>query len=80
MYLEADIEYLGDVLGGRDQVKLRDAFGGCDRASLVMHLEAKIVGLTDALGDHDRATLEIHLEARIHRDWRISWRWSIWRR
>ena len=67
----------GDALGGPDRVEHRDALGGCDQASLEMHLEAGIeylrdtlggqnqVELRNALGGHDRASLEMHLEAMI---------------
>jgi hypothetical protein len=34
MHLEAEIEYLRDPLAGRDQVELKDAPGGRNRASL----------------------------------------------
>jgi hypothetical protein len=79
------------VLGGQDQVQLKDALAGCDRASLEMHLEAEIEYLRDALGGldetelrdanagHDRVSLEMHLEAMIDRDWSGTWMWSIWR-
>jgi len=89
MHLEAVIERVwrfiwrlrssnSDALGVRDQVELRDTLGGCDRESLEMHLEAEIVYLRDALGGCDRVSLEIHLEAMIDRDWRSTWRCSIW--
>jgi hypothetical protein len=71
----------GNELRGRDQVELRDALGGQDRADLEMHfeihLEAEIEELPDAPGGHDRvelrealggrdgAGLEMHLEAKI---------------
>jgi hypothetical protein len=34
IHLEAEIDYLRDPLGGRNQVELRYALGGRDRASL----------------------------------------------
>jgi len=37
--------------------------------------------LRDTLRGRDRASLEMHLQqAMIERDWRRTWRWSIWRR
>jgi len=37
--------------------------------------------LRDTLQGHDRASLGMHLwQAMIERDWRSTWRWSIWRR
>jgi len=60
--------------------------------SLEIHLEAKIESLRDALagrdqvklrealGGRDRVSLEMHMEVMIYRDWRSTWRWSIWRR
>jgi hypothetical protein len=60
-HLAAEIEYLRDELGGQDQVELRDAHGGCDRATLEIHLE--IMYLRDALGGRDRASWEMHFEA-----------------
>jgi len=33
----------------------------------------------DALGRRDWASVEIHSRAMIERDWRSTWRWSIWR-
>jgi hypothetical protein len=59
-HLAAEIEYLRDELGGQDQVELRDAHGGCDRATLEIHLE--IMYLRDALGGRDRSRLEEYLD------------------
>jgi hypothetical protein len=43
MHLEAVIEYLRDALEGLDQLELRDALAGRNRATLEMHLEATSV-------------------------------------
>jgi len=49
-----------------------DIFGGRDRASLEMHLEAVIKRVWRyALGGRNRASLEIHLEAVIELVWRL---------
>jgi hypothetical protein len=57
--------------------KLRDALGGCDRASLVMHLKAILERvwwctrsplsseLRDALEGHNPASMEMHLQAEL---------------
>jgi len=59
-----------------------DTLGGCNRASLEMHLEAltervwrctwrpRSSELRDALGGHDRA----NLEAGFEQVWRYTWR------
>jgi len=62
--------------------KLREALGGRDRASLEMHLEARIEQVWRCtwrpwscwLAARNHASLEIHLEAVIERVWRCSWR------
>ena len=71
---------------------VENVLGSCDRASLEMHLEAKIEWTErctwrpwlskfgDALRAYDRGSFEMHLQARIERDWRLTWMWSIWRR
>ena len=33
----------------------------------------------DTLGGHDGASVEVHLQAMSERDWRSTWRRSIWR-
>jgi hypothetical protein len=63
-----------------------ESFGGGDRASLQMHLEAMIEQgriytwrptssqLRDALGGHNGACLEMHSEDVIERVWRCTWK------
>ena len=69
--------------------ELRNALGGCDRASLEMHFEAviewvwwctlyaRLSELRYSQGGRDRASLEEHFEAVIEPVWRHTWRpWS----
>ena len=65
--------------------ELRDALGGCDRASVEMHLEAMLVttwrSWSSQFGDtpagRKRQGLELHLEAVIEQVWRCTCRlWS----
>lgn len=44
---------------------LGDAFGGCDRPSLGMHLDSEIVYLKGVFEGCDRASLNIHSEAEF---------------
>jgi hypothetical protein len=68
MHLEAMIERVWRCIWRPLSSEFGDAFGGRDRASLEMHLEAKIELLRDALGGRDRASVEIHLKALMERD------------
>jgi len=55
--------------------------------SFEMHLEAMIVRTCrpelseceGTVGARDRGRLEMHSQAMIERDWRSTWRRSIWR-
>jgi len=61
---------------------LEDLLGGCDRASLEMHLEAVSVWtyrlessvFGDTLGGRDGVNLQMHSEIVIERVWRYTWR------
>jgi hypothetical protein len=63
MHLEARILSLRYVLGGQNQVELRDALGGRDRTSMENHLEAEI-----------KSNSVMHLLAMIERVWRCTCR------
>ena len=62
-----------DAVGRRDQVELRDALGGRDRAGSVMHLEGEFEELRDALRCRGGASLEMHWEAVIELTQRCTW-------
>jgi len=84
--------WLSDLRGicrGRDQESLEMQFGGHDRASVEMHLEAAIrqvwrcnwrpwlSDIGDALGGRNWASFKIRLMPLIERLWRCTWRvWS----
>jgi len=65
LHLEAVLEMLGDAFWDRNQVQLRDAPGGRDRADLEMHLEVEIQKLRHAIRCHDRAGCGMHWGAEI---------------
>jgi len=78
MHLEAVIERVWRCNWRPRLSELRDALGGCDRASLEMHFEATIDRVWRyALGVRDLASLEMHLEAVIERDWTSTYRRSM---
>jgi len=57
--------------------ELRDALGGCDRASWRCTWRPRLSELTDALGGHDRASLEMQLETETEWTQRCTGRpWS----
>ena len=66
LHSEAVIERVWRCTWRLRLIELRNALGGCNRASLEMHFEG-----------HDRPSLEMHFEAVIHvieRVWRHNWR------
>jgi len=67
---------LDDVLEGHDRAHLERVIERVWRCSG----RQRSSELRDVFGGRDCASLERHSEAMINRDWRCTWRWSIWRR
>ena len=77
----------GDALGGHDRANLQAViervwrYTGRPRSSELRRCTWRPWSseFGDALWGCDRASLEMHLQAMIERDWRSTWRRSIWR-